>query len=281
MRVRLAAPIVFVLCLVLVLAWAMTVQAAQLGPDQSTPEAQASDPLAIQPTLSPSRTLSYATFLPMVGTVAPPVYWDDFSNPASGWYVGANGNVRWAYRSGGYEIRLATRGWWGAEDAPWNGRVNYVVASDMQQLPGNGVAYGLIFGFRDWDHFYVLIVNPADQEYTIMKRAAAWVTLVPWTQSNSIQQGTLPNRLRIERRGSGINAYINGQLQRTLTDSAYTGVTKVGIYAASGTAAPATARFDNFGVWALGSTAGDAGNEQFLEPMEVSPGMAGPDAPQP
>lgn len=283
MRVRLANPIVFGLSLVLVLGWAVTVQGLQTKADPNPPEAQEAHLPAIDATSPLSTTVSHATFLPVIGADVAPVYRDDFSNPGSGWYVGSNGNVEWGYRSGGYEIKLNDSGWWGAVDAPWSGRVSYAVASDMRQLTSHAALYGLIFGFRDWGRFYVLVLNPSDQQYTLLKRTPApgWVAIVPWSRSTMIRQGTLPNRLRIERNGSDIAIYINGRLVRTTRDSAYLGVTRVGLYASAPANVPATARFDNFDVWALGSAADHAGAAPLGETPTGSPGMSSPDAPQP
>lgn len=281
MRVRLAVPMVFLLSLVLVLGWAVTVQGQQTEVDQNPPEAQESNPMPIDSTLPLSRTASHATFLPLVGADIAPVYQDDFSNPDSGWYVGTINAVQWKYRVGGYEIKVSSRGWWGAEDAPWSGRRNYAVAADMYSLPGNTAYYGLIFGFRDWDHFYLLLVNPADRQYAILKRTPGWVWLVPWTNSTSIRQGSLTNRLRVERNGNDITAFINGRLLRTISDGTFVGVTNVGVYTAPAAGAPTTARFDNFKVWALGASLEDSGEMPSFDALEVSPGMSGPDAPQP
>jgi uncharacterized repeat protein (TIGR01451 family) len=183
-------------------------------------------------------------------------YFDDFGNPNSGWYIGDVGDVRWGYQDGEYEILLRNADWWwDAVLAPLGCVTDYSVEADMRRYSGSTTAYGLIFGWQDWDHLYVFMVEPAYQYYSVWRRAFPgdpyWVPLVDWTPSSYINPVNTTNHLKVEHDGSQITVYVNNQFLATVNDSAYTGCLQVGLYVSTDPASPsvpATVRYDNFQV---------------------------------
>lgn len=185
------------------------------------------------------------------------VYFDDFSNPGSGWYVGEwPGEIKWSYQSGEYEIYLYKTWWWGGATAPVSGPTNYSVEADMRCYLGvTTCGYGLIFGLVDWDHFYVFSVDPGYQEYSVWRYAAPnWVELIDWTSSSNIKSYGATNRLMVIRNGSYIAVYVNGHLLATANDGTYTG-NGIGLFAESYEGAPVAVRFDNVRIRRLTATA--------------------------
>jgi uncharacterized repeat protein (TIGR01451 family) len=184
-------------------------------------------------------------------------YFDDFSDPGSGWYIGDSmGDVSFSYQDGEYEILLGNADWWWDGMLPPLGCVtNYSVEADMRRYSGNTTQYGLTFGLEDWDHLYIFIVEPGYQYYSVWRRtfpsAPYWVPLIDWTPSSYINPSNATNHLKVEHSGSQITVYVNDQFLGTVGDGAYTGCLQVGLYAGTDPAypdVPATVRYDNFQV---------------------------------
>ena len=135
-------------------------------------------------------------------------YLDDFSNPQSGWATGDTGNTRRSYVDGEYEILVRNPGWWAGALCPAGKVVSYSVEADMRNDAGTGI-HGLVFGWVDWDHFYLFAVSPDLQQYFIMRRDTTWVQLIPWTYSPAVLPYGAVNRLRVERQGAQITVYVN------------------------------------------------------------------------
>ena len=66
--------------------------------------------------------------------------------------------------------------------------------------------------------------------------------------STAIHQGTASNQIKVERIGSTINAYANGQLLASVTDGTYTGSRYIGLVVFSNQP-NLDIRFDNFTVY--------------------------------
>jgi hypothetical protein len=179
--------------------------------------------------------------------VPPLSYYDDFSNPQSGWVTGDTGNTLRSYVDGEYEILVRNPGWWAGALCPADKRPNYTVEADMRNEEGAGI-YGLIFGWVDWEHFYLLAVSPDAQRYVVLKRDGRWVQLYPWTSSYTVFPFGAANRVRVERKGVFITPHINNQPLEIVEDGAYLGVLGTGLYAQADALSAATVRFDNFRV---------------------------------
>ena len=199
------------------------------------------------------------------------VYFDDFSNPGSGWYIDEwPGEIKWSYQNGEYEILLYNAYWWGGALSPAGGLTSYSVEADMRcHIGSTTCGYGLIFGLVDWGHFYVFIVDPGYREYSIWRYAYPnWVKLVDWTSSPHINPLGATNHLMVVRNGGYIAAYVNRQFLATANDSTYMGSLGTGLYAESYENAPVAVRYDNFKIRRLATTMGI--NETLLS-INVKP----------
>jgi hypothetical protein len=178
------------------------------------------------------------------------LYFDDFGSSNSRWYVSDTSDVRWSYQDGEYEILLRNPDWWGAVVAPFAWPTDYAVEADMRLQTGDDGRYGLVFGQVDWDHFYLFIVDPAVQFYSVWRYDDPNWEFLTSAYSTFINGPDAINHLRVERGGSQISVYVNDQFLTTVDDNQYTGLVGMGLYIDSGNM-PATGRFDNFRVQML------------------------------
>jgi uncharacterized repeat protein (TIGR01451 family) len=172
-------------------------------------------------------------------------YRDDYSNPASGWYVDDNGRARWEYLGGEYRMLVRTLDTWAGARAPV-ACADYTAAVDVRNATGGDATYGLIFGLSDdWQQFYSFEISVDGYYLLWLYNAGDW-TLLTWGQSSSINTGTGTNRLRLERVGAQIAVYANNQLLVSGSDATYPGLRRVGLILSSYGEHDVDARFDNF-----------------------------------
>lgn len=183
-----------------------------------------------------------------------PGYFDDFSDPDSGWYTGDDVDHTWGYvvENEEYQILLKNLDTRLLVTPDLVLPANYRVEVDTRQATSNPGDNGLVFGIRwgtDTYEGYTLLVNPDDQTYWLNKR---WMdgsdtVLRNWLYSPTIQRGSNINHLRVDRVGSTIRLYINGTLVTTVTDGSFTGAGRdAGVVAYTYQVAPIDMRFDNF-----------------------------------
>jgi len=179
-------------------------------------------------------------------------YFDDFSNPNSGWAVGENENVIYRYLNGEYQIYLKRGDWGWAITPDLVLPSDYRIEVDARRVSSGVCSYGLIFGTRwtsdSWETYQV-IVWPTDGEFLVNKRTldGTWTTIQDWTYSSAINRNYGTNRIRVDRIGTAIRIYINGTLVANITDSSFTGPGRdAGIRAYSYWDVPVDVRFDNF-----------------------------------
>lgn len=195
-----------------------------------------------------------SVYIPIVSKPREKIFFDDFSDPSSGWPVSDQEHGEYRYVNGEYEISLRIEDMWSAARAPIRDINNYAVAADMRLHSGRNAGYGLIFELVDWDHFYLFIVFPESQGYALFRFESKWVPIIPITHSNAILQGSATNHLEIKRVGSEITILVNGAQLDKAGDSSYLGSDReVGLYIESSNMAPIEVRFDNFTVWQEGS----------------------------
>jgi hypothetical protein len=192
---------------------------------------------------------SVQIYLPIITrNYCPPLYADDFSDPESGWLIDDTGNSRREYLDGEYRILVRNVNWFTAS-RPGFKASDYIVAVDVRNATGVYGSYGLIFGVSDaWTQFYTFEIYP-DGAYDIWRFNFGTWTLLVSGSSGSINPGTATNRLKIERNGSLIRAYANGQLLTSISDSSSTGLKQVGVDATAYDQPNVDARFDNFTVY--------------------------------
>lgn len=224
---------------------------AQAGPGElgrpASPDAGTAS--AVVSSASPlTVTQSFTIYQPLAakGYFGFLMYADDFSDPASGWYVGEIPEVRWSYREGEYEILISAASSFAAVTAPFQAVDDYALEFDVRRLGGTSNLYGAVFGWSDWGHYYVFFVAPDEQSYAVFRRSGDdWLPVVDWSVSPSIHQGDATNRLRLERSGSQLTIYVNENHLASVADSAYTGALRVGLYAEVDESTPIATRYDN------------------------------------
>jgi len=182
------------------------------------------------------------------------LFFDGFGNTGSGWGAGENGNVKWSYLEGEYQIYLKVADY-GLLDTPYLYLpANYTVEADVRQIASNPVSLGLAFDMT-WNGtpyaVYQFLIYPEGGAYLLEKRGlgGAWTPLIDWTNHPAINPGNETNHLRVDRVGSGMWLYINGVNVNTYDDGELAGVGRdAGLRAYSYVDFPAEARFDNFRV---------------------------------
>ncbi len=215
-------------------------------------------------------------------------FFDDFSDPTSGWDVVDDAFHRSEYLDGEFRILSKQSGYFYLFTAPTCSRQNYVVEVDARWSGTPGYSYGLIFGvLSDFSQFYLFDINTDSQQFRILRRdPGEFITLVPFTSSFAINGGTATNHLKVMRNGDQITLEVNGVVLGTWTDGTIMGSTFVGIISSPYYETPISdARFDNFsvsvlpggsaGAQELGAAAteprngGAPGNHRIVIPTEV------------
>jgi len=209
------------------------------------------------PTPPPSPTATATAPGPSPTPTPPPsprVYYDDFSNPSSGWAAQNLGRCEMGYVNGSYAIALYQMNQVCYSLAPTTPRADGVFEALMAKSNVNdGSVYGLIFGGNSADHltqFYVFWVDPADQTYLLQRyEAGTWTNVTQVGTSAAIATGNQVNVLKVRRQGSQITLYVNGLDLVTLQDDRFPGNGYVGLAAWQVyNTSSAVAYFDDFKV---------------------------------
>jgi hypothetical protein len=98
------------------------------------------------------------------------------------------------------------------------------------------------------------VVAPDTQYYGVFRLAGTtWVTVIDWAYSTHIQPGDAANRLRVERSGSQVTVFANGNELASAVDGTYAGELRVGLYAEAGVPVPVATRYDDVLITRLSS----------------------------
>lgn len=218
----------------------------------------------------------YTIYLPSVlRSCSTRLFFDDFSQPGSGWPIYEDDVSRYQYLNQEYRILAKVVPAWVAA-RPGFQSTQYVVTVDVRNATGTHGYYGILFGFaEDWSHFYFFVVHPTGR-YVILRADPDTSYWIADGYSSSIQTGTATNQLKLERNGSMIWAYVNGDLLTILPDGTFTGRGYLGLITVADTVPNVDARFDNFTV--LPITCGEsygypvlAGDLDDAQAVEFSP----------
>ncbi len=197
--------------------------------------------------LDPSHPFQICYF-PFIKNACPFLYQDDFSNPWSGWPVGDTGNVLFEYNNGEYRILIRPTNYIAAV-RPGFVASDYKVSVDLRNSTGDMGSYGIIFGLsQDWWGFYSLEIYP-DGYFGVYRYAGSSLITLDEAYSPAINQGTAKNHISITRNGALINAYANGQLLTSLTDSTFIGNRYLGLINFTYNQPNIDVRYDNFRVY--------------------------------
>lgn len=190
---------------------------------------------------------------------APPdwqlLFWDDFGDPLSGWYLGPADSPMARYHEGMLQV-----GWLAEPN-----KSHAVVAArhfndfradvDVQYLgPDEQAIYGLVLRHHAAGHRYEFRVTPQGA-YQVLARVGEndQVELQPWTASACIQTGVgSVNHLTAVAEGTRMSFWVNGCFLTEITDARHM-EGEVGLTVSRLEAPRAVdVRFDNFRVYSSG-----------------------------
>jgi len=233
--------------LVLVVLAATSLACATLLGEDPTPTSQ---PLPTNPPLPTETTAPPPTQpAPTQDTSLPPsnvLFQDDFSNPESGWdrYDDSDGVTD--YMNGAYMIGVYTDTYFYWAN-PYRTFQDVVVEVDAELMTSEeDNQFGIICRHADVDNWYVLVVS-GDGYASIRKRflGGELEYIADWEESEAINTGMAPNRLRAECVGNRLSLFVNGVLAVEAFDSDIS-TGDVGLLAGTFSATQAEVLFDNF-----------------------------------
>lgn len=214
------------------------------------------------PTPSPTPTPTWTpTPVGPTPTPTPPpsprVFFDDFSNPNSGWETGSVDECSFDYVGGVYFVDVERANYICYSSAPMQSRADGTFEVEAEKLDEmDGSIYGLFFGgkFDSGGHLiqaYIFWVDPAAQRFALQKYDRGdWSYLTNWTFFAGIESGDEVNVLKARRQGKHIVLYINGMDVASLDDASLAGNGEAGVMVWSGytSAYSWSSMFDNFKV---------------------------------
>ncbi len=175
-------------------------------------------------------------------------YYDDFSDPTSGWVTGQTSSTLYEYLNGEYRIKLI-------EANRWTGVTRNHVLDNMETMSIEGRLandnhgyWGLLFGIsHDWSSFYAFEISPRFQSWQILHfdQQTGWSLVKNQYLQELINNGSKVNELRMTKNGPGlapIRFFINGT---EVTDMNLPNPGRVGISVGS-IDRNVDARFDNY-----------------------------------
>jgi hypothetical protein len=192
-------------------------------------------------------------YVPLAVNSYCPEFFDDFSDPASGWPAGTDDLVDFGYDTGEYRIYGKSDQYVFVFQAPACSRLAYNVEVDARWVGPPGSAYSIAFCVvGNYEQYYLFEVNSSLQKYRLLYRGDnGWVEVVSPTYHAAINSDNAVNRLAVAHDGcSAIVLSANGSTLNSLFDSRVSEFTTAGIASASFAGqSRSDARFDNFRTW--------------------------------
>jgi len=189
-------------------------------------------------------------FVPYVSHTYCGRFFDDFDDPATGWFTGEGGGLLAAYADGEYRLRAEDAGtvWFMPAPEEACDRAEYRAAVNARWAGPPGNFYGLLFDAgSDAGQGYVLAVNTDARVWLVLAARGETLDIVMGpTGHDAIRPGGEVNELMVERRGERVALSINGAAVGELRAPS-PGPVMAGLVVASYTDRPgAEARFDAF-----------------------------------
>jgi len=218
--------------------------------------------------LQESKEVSYI-YLPVILNTPYSPYFDDFSDPDSGWFTGSGSGWSAGYLDSEYQIALSandTYAWGSPEHTLPN---NYRLEVDAHMLTTNAGAQGIIFAADlNAETAYMFLLFPQDQAYALVRQNPNFTqTLLEDDDYNPvINTGTTVNHIRVDRIGASIHISVNNVLVLVWDDDTFSGKgLYFGLAATSAQDGPVDARFDNFS-----ACSAHRSNPLFVEDFSIS-----------
>jgi uncharacterized repeat protein (TIGR01451 family) len=178
-------------------------------------------------------------------------FFDDFSRPSSGWYIGDDSLLLADYFEGEYRVVAKSDEYFFLFDAPTCLRDRYTVEVDVHWEGITGYMYGLIFGLQgDYDYLYWLSIRSDEKCYSLDSFDPQGYNGGLSGCSDAINSGYQTNHLKVTHSDPYIIVEVNG---RVILESEWPSGRepggRVGLVMAGYDLIPnAEARFDNFRV---------------------------------
>ncbi|MFQ5857249.1 MAG: hypothetical protein ACE5LU_16705, partial [Anaerolineae bacterium] len=179
-------------------------------------------------------------------------YFENFSDPNSGWPVDDNPDREYSYYNGEYRIFVKSDNYWAMVRA---GPKLSDAAVEVEARFATNIygTYRLLFGISDdWSQIYTFEVDERSN-YRLWKWdwfQERWTLVRGPTHSEHIRPRQELNRLRAERVGNDVSFYANGNFVTTERLPALAGERRMGIIAWSQSTPNMDVRFDNFKIFA-------------------------------
>lgn len=177
---------------------------------------------AAQPTEAPLPT---DTTAPSTGVISPMpggdvLFFDDFSDPDSGWdrYTDSEGMTD--YANGAYQIGIYTDTYFYWAN-PYRTFGDVIVKVDTEKVLGeDDMDYGIICRHQDVDNFYALVIS-GDGFASIRKRyqGGELEYIADWVSVPEINTGNAANYLQAECVSNRLSLFVNGVLAIEVHDS--------------------------------------------------------------
>jgi hypothetical protein len=179
------------------------------------------------------------------------LFFDDFSDPNSGWDRVDDTDYSTNYFNNAYRITVNTDmydGWANPKDYTYSDAAIEVDATKNGGPDDND--FGVICRYQDSDHFYYAVIS-SDGYFGIIKvttESSGVIGRDYLEYSDYINQGYATNHLRFECFGDTLSFYVNGQLLDQQIDGDYT-TGNAGLIAGTYDTAGTDILFDNFSVF--------------------------------
>jgi len=184
---------------------------------------------------------------------APLAYYDDFSDPGSGWAETDVAAYSLGYTGGEYRVAIRAYDWKVPSFAPFTATmVHSHISVSARQALGDAAAYGIVFAD---DQVRAFLVSPLG--YVAVWRynpeTASWYALSDWQACDAVVAGSGVNVLAVEVAGGTAAFYVN-RVKLPLSVPIPEGgspVRRFGIIGVSYSPSPVDLRFDDFEVQSL------------------------------
>lgn len=148
------------------------------------------------------------------------LFWDDFSDPESGWDLLNDQVAVTKYQDGRYRIQVSTAKTY-AWANPGQSYGDVIVEVTAANRSGGETGYlGVVCRYQDAENWYALVYD--GYGYAVIRKRTtgqAVQDIVEWQAASSVQTGSGPNLLRAECIGNRLSLYVNGSLAIETTDS--------------------------------------------------------------
>jgi S1-C subfamily serine protease len=155
------------------------------------------------------------------------LFFDDFSDPASGWYAFTDKGYSSRYEGGQLviDVDVKTTAAWTTLDQEYTD-VDFEVETTKLGGPDDN-AFGVILRYQDESNFYLFEISSDGFYQILLKKDDEWINLVEWTETDLINLGDR-NVIAAEAQGNRFSMFINGVQVNQVNDDSF-GTGRVGL----------------------------------------------------